>query len=292
MRPWSLLACTTLLPLALSACLVPSEAPRPERWADTPRLSHSARALPKGSAEGEASQGGSLLDQYADRTPRDSAEGKTWSLPTHSKMIVVEALIAAVVDDPGRMLELLTLNASWGTPDRRQLRARPVSTKQDPYGIEFLDAFRAAASRLNTKAKWGCRPLQPNWALLVEAGAEPMWCSFNSTDGYDLLVFRLVKEQGDVRIDYVGLFVTRPTGPTYVHEAGLAPPATPYTKVGPDEIGAGPSLGRGPKAGRPQPRPQPRPQAQPRAASPDAPIPVQPERPIPVQPERPIPVQP
>ena len=276
------LVCSAALSLALigSAGCERRQEPVPEQWAPTPSLSHQARPLPKGSFEGS---GKSLLDEYGSRTPRDASEAKTWLLPNNGKTIIVEALIAAALDDPTLMLQLMTSTASWGWPTRGQLRGRPISTKSDPYGFAFFDAFRGAASRFKAKAKFSCIPLQPNWSMLAEAGAEPMWCNYTADDGLDLLVFRLVKFKGDVKIDYVGLFVDRPTGPTYVPGAGTAPPPTPYTKMlDSDKPKPMPMSGTGPRT-----RSRMQPTARPRPGAADRPISVQADR----NPDKPISVK-
>lgn len=270
----SALASMALVSLALMGCDRRQE-PIPEQWAPTPSLSHQARPLPEGSHEGA---GKSLLDEYASRTSRDSAESASWLLPNNGKTIIVEALIAAAHDDAARMLELVTPTATWGIPDRRQLRARPVRATGDPYGLDFIEVFRNAAARFKAKASFGCVPLQPNWSMLAEAGAEPMWCTYNADDGYDLLVFRLVKFRGEVRIDYVGLFIERPTGLFPGPKAGYIPPPTPYVKLDPSDLPK-PMLGRDPGG-----RARPQPRVRPAAPSGQAPIPVQADR----QPDRPI----
>ena len=228
LRSRRLLASSALACLLLPGCWEARNPPRPEAWAPTPVPTHHPRPLAKGSFEGAQK---SLLDEYADRDYRGPEEANTWRLPTNAKTIIVDLLMAAGKDDPHHMLELLTLDAAWGVPDRREVRGRPISTDEDPLGIEFLTALRAAASRLADKASFSCKPLQPYWGQLADSGAEPMWCSYNSKDGLDLIVFRLVKERGALAIDYVGLFANRQPRATYMPGAGLAPPITPYSKL-------------------------------------------------------------
>ena len=169
LRSRPLLALSALACVMLSGCFEARHPPRPEAWASAPVPTHHPRPLTKGSFEGTES---SLLDEYADREYRGEEE-VTWRLPTNAKTIIVELLMAAGKDDPHRVLELLTLDATWGVPDRREVRGRKVSTKSDPLGIEFLTALRSAASRLAAKASFSCKPLQPNWGQLADAGAEP-----------------------------------------------------------------------------------------------------------------------
>ncbi|HLT39812.1 MAG TPA: hypothetical protein VK034_26200 [Enhygromyxa sp.] len=151
-------------------------------------------------------------------------------LPFQSKTMAVELLIAAAKDDPERMLSLMTQSARWGLPDRRELRARPISTEDDPLGLEFLAAFRKASSRFSKKASFTCTPLQPGWQTFATSGAEPVWCMYNSADNLDIIGIRMVVEGGRVKTDYVGFFPERQSAPSHVANAGDAPPLTPYVK--------------------------------------------------------------
>ena len=267
-----LLASCTML-VGISACNGPRVPPRPETWAETPTPTHSPRPIPKGSYEGAER---SLLDEYGSRTPRELDEIETWRLPTNAKTIVVELLIAAAKDDPRRALEFLGVDAGWGAPHRGQLRRRPIVTPDDPLGVDFLTALRSASSRLGEKAAFSCTPLQPNWGLLADSGAEPMWCSYHSKDGLDLLVFRLVKQQGKLQIDYVGLFAERQTELTFTKDAGLPPPITPYTKV---PVSLAPYEPDKAKSSEPEPS-----EPEPSEPAPSEPAPSEPEADAPEQP--------
>jgi hypothetical protein len=218
-----------LLTLALTACDA-RYPPMPEMWADPGIAPHQKRSdLPPATDEG-ATPDGSLLQSYADRKPRPEAELATWMLPFQAKTMIVELLIAAAKDDPERMQVLLADNARWGLPDRRELRARPISTEKDPWGIEFLTAFRNATSRFGEKASFSCTPLQPGWQTFAASGAEPVWCSYTSTDGFDIIGFRLIMVGGLLKTDYIGFFPTRQSMAIRVPEAGDPPPLTPYPK--------------------------------------------------------------
>lgn len=225
-RP-SVIASFALLSLAACHERYP---PMPEVWVDPPLATHQkSDTLPPASHEG-AGPDGSLLASYAGRQSRPAEELDTWMLPFQAKTMVVELLIAAAKDDPEPMLALLTENARWGLPDRRELRARPISTKKDPLGLEFLAAFRNATSRFSKKATFTCTPLQPGWQTFANSGAEPVWCSYTSSDNLDIIGFRLIMEGGRQKLDYVGFFQDRQAQPRHVINAGDAPPLTPYVK--------------------------------------------------------------
>jgi hypothetical protein len=226
-RP-SVLACT-FIALSLAAC-GERYPPLPEVWVDPPIATHhKSETLPPGTDEG-AGADGSLLASYADRTPRKAEEMATWLLPVNAKTMIVELLIAAAKDDPELMLPLLSSTARWGLPDRRELRARSIVSKKDPLGVEFLTSFRTATSRFSKKASFTCTPLQPGWQTFAASGAEPIWCSYTSTDNLDIIGFRLVMEGGRLKTDYIGFFPEKQTVAMRVLDAGDAPPITPYIK--------------------------------------------------------------
>lgn len=222
------LVLAALASLSLSACQE-RYPPMPEVWVD-PVVSHQpSDSLPPATDEG-AGPDGSLLASYATRQPRPAEELEGWMLPFQAKTMVVELLIAAAKDDPERMLSLMTQNARWGLPDRRELHARPISSKDDPLGLEFLAAFRKATSRLSKKASFTCTPLQPGWQTFAVSGAEPVWCSYTSADNLDIIGFRMIMEGGRQKTDYIGFFTERQNQPSHVVNAGDAPPLTPYIK--------------------------------------------------------------
>lgn len=252
--------------------------PRPETWAKPPVVEHTPRTeLPPATHEGAGPEG-SLLASYAEREPRDADDFASWQLPFQAKTMIVELLIAAAKDDPERLKLLLTDNARWGLPDRRQTRARPIIHDDDPLGLEFLDAFRSATSRFGAKASFTCIPLQPGWQMFASSGAEPVWCTYASSDGLDILAARLIVEQGRVKTDYVGFFTERQSGASLVKDTGDSPPATPYLKQAVSLVP--PELmpdGSNPVVEKPRPRPQPKPEPAPEPAQ-DAPIPVEANR--------------
>ena len=225
----SAIPCVALLTLALSGC-ENTYPPLPEVWVDPPLPTHQPAAkLPAASAEGAGPEG-SLLASFAERDPRKSEEGETWTLPFQAKAAIVELLIGAAKDDPARLAELLSERARWGVPDRRELRARPIFSDADPLGLEFLAAIRKAASRFGAKASFSCTPLQPGWQILAATGAEPMWCSYTSNDRLDIMAFRLMVESNRVKVDYVGFFEERQPQAIRVVGVGDAPPIVPYFK--------------------------------------------------------------
>lgn len=272
-RRLGITACTALISLALGCG--ERYPPMPEKWADPPKAVHQpATELPPGTDEGTGPDG-SLLASYAKRTYRDDAEMATWMLPFQAKTMVVELLIAAAKDDPEQMAKLLSDNARWGIPDRREARARPIIQADDPLGLEFLAAFRKAASRFGAKASFSCTPMQPGWQNLASSGAEPVWCFYNSKDNYDMIGVRLVLEKGRVKTDYVGFFPERQNVAFHMPNVGDPPPSTPYLKRAPElklpELmpdGSNPVLEKPRKAAEPKP-----------AAPAEEPIPVEATKP-------------
>lgn len=225
------LALASLATLALSGC-VPRNPPMPEKWAVPAKPNHSPRALPEPTFDGKGEEG-SLLASYASRKSTTPDKRADWTLPTNAKTLIVELLIAAAHDDAVGVKALMTPGARFGLPDRGELLARAIYQHDDLLGLEFLTQFREVTSRLGKRASFNCRPMQPGWELLVAGGAEPMWCTYTSADGFDLLVFRLVTEGGEARVDYVGYMPERPTGYVRVANIGDRPPTTPFIKTAP-----------------------------------------------------------
>jgi hypothetical protein len=180
-----------------------------------------AGGVPAGTDEGTER---SLLHEYRDtqtETPDVPA------LPDHSKRLIV-LLLQAVTDAPpareAALAKLVHADARWGLPDRRELRARPVF---DPTANEFVHTLRAAASRFSAEAKFTCPPLSPQGSQAARAGDSPMYCYFQSTDGLDMLVFKLSAVAGRAGIEYVGMFDVRPAKPTRADGEPPAPPVRP-----------------------------------------------------------------
>jgi len=198
------------------------------------------RGLPEGSAEGLPE---SLLHEYAARDAAPAAEIRSWDLPAKAKRLVVELLISAAHDDTSRLSELLTTQARWGVPDRREFDARPVF--DNDAGRVFLDTLRSAASRLGRKENLNCPPIMPPVAqTYVRNGAEPMWCFYGSNDGLDILAFKLVLESGSARVDYVGMLTERPTKMS-VRNGVQPPPMTPIVRRPPNTPSRMPELPEG-----------------------------------------------
>ncbi len=185
------------------------------------------RPIPEGSFEGRPNH---LLQLYAEHPIASPQQRFTWQLPFQAKRIVVELLTLAARDDASGIDDLLTEDARFGLPDRRELLARPVF--DDDHGQTFFDALRDAAVRFDAKAAFSCPPLALASQQLVQSGVEPMWCFYTSGDHLDLIVFKLVLERGHPRIAYVGLFEQRPERPVIVTAAGQPPPLTPPIRRG------------------------------------------------------------
>ena len=196
---------------------------RPERTA--PAAPAAARPLPEGAAEGVPEH---LLHEYAGRDLAPDAEIHTWDLPTKAKRVVVELLILAARDDASHLDTIMTQQARWGAPDRREYDARPVTD-----GKDFLDVLRQASSRFARKQNLTCPPIMPPAAqVYVRNGSEPMWCFYGSNDGLDILAFKLVVEGGSAKIDYVGMYAERPTR-MIPRSGSQPPPMTPMVRRGP-----------------------------------------------------------
>lgn len=249
----ALLNCLGLVVLGgfVVACTTPHGAGKEpvESHARAPEPAAAPRALPAGSAEGVPEH---LLHEYAEREPATDAEIQTWQLPFQAKRIAVALLTLAARDEFDGLPALFTRHARWGAPDRREFDARPIFADG---GREFFDAFREAASRFGRKEAFSCPPVVPPAAqVYVRNGAEPMWCAYLSRDGLDVLAFRFAYEGGSAKIDYVGLWRTRPTSGVFARGgpavekmgyARLPPPMTPQVKRGTGPAPIGPFMQSG-----------------------------------------------
>ena len=186
--------------------------------------SATARPLPEGTAEGVPEH---LLHQYADRELAPDAEIRTWDLPTKATRVVVELLVMAARDDASRLHTIMTQQARWGAPDRREYEARGVSDD----GRMFLDVLRQASSRFARKLALTCPPIMPPAAqVYVKNGSEPMWCFYGSNDGLDILAFKILLEGGSAKVDYVGMYAERPSRGIARPGGPQPPPMTPMVR--------------------------------------------------------------
>ena len=184
----------------------------------------AARPLPEGTAEGIPEH---LLHEYAGRDLAPDAEIRTWDLPTKAKRVIVELLIMAARDDASRLHTVMTQQARWGAPDRREYEAREVSDD----GRVFLDVLRQASSRFARKLALTCPPIMPPAAqVYVKNGSEPMWCFYGSNDGLDILAFKVMLEGGSARVDYVGMYAERPNRMIARPGGPQPPPMTPMVR--------------------------------------------------------------
>jgi hypothetical protein len=225
----SLLLCSAVV--ALVGCETPHSAAF-AKVKTAPRAAAGAadaatpRPLPGGTAEGVPEH---LLNEYADREPAPASEVSTWDLPAKSKRLVVELLVLAARDRADGLKGVMTKQARWGIPDRREFEARPVFAADD--GRAFLDTLRQVAARLGRKENLNCPPIMPPAAQnYVRNGAEPMWCFYSSNDGLDILAFKLILEGGSAKIDYVGLHPERPAGMIAPRTGAPPPPMTPLVR--------------------------------------------------------------
>lgn len=223
-----LLAGAGLICASLIGC-TPADPVIPEKWVDPPPATHQPRPMPKATHEGVGEEG-SLLEGYEERSPSKDEDLEQWILPYQSRAAIAELLITVADDDPESLRRLFSDNATWGVPDRRKIGARPIYTADDPLGVEFLTAFRSASMRFKKRARFTLEPL-PGFEMFAATGAEPVWASYASDDGLDIIGLRLIMERGQLKIDYVGFFVERPSNPIRVPNAGDPPPVIPYIKM-------------------------------------------------------------
>lgn len=164
-----------------------------------------------------------ILQLYAKREMFDELEPRTWELPFQSKRLGVALLILAAHDRIEDLDLVLTPDARWGLPDRRQFGARPVFGPDG--GEAFLQAFRTALHRVPASASWKSSPMPPGVQETVRTGTEPAWISFG--EGIDAVVIREVMRDRSARIDYIGFFVEPPEGSIRVAGRPAIPPTVP-----------------------------------------------------------------
>lgn len=208
-----------------------------------------------------------LLDEYKDREVASVGEAAGWTSTSAKRLVVValmlasqdkrvrsdadaeEAIVTAMnkaskeagpvvdadIDSPAnrrhvpvQFRELFTRNARWGWPDRRMPKALDIGD-----GAALFEAFRSAAARFPEKASFQCQPQTPGGEAAVSAGAEPIWCWHQGTQS-DLMAYKLVTEEGRLRIDYVGFFEEAPGGLIRIIGYGNPPPSmVPNKRRGP-----------------------------------------------------------
>lgn len=176
----------------------------------------------------------SLASSYGARTNLDLANLDTRELPMTAKKIIITLLSAAARNDEALVQRLLSPGAGFGLPDRREFEAWPIA-EGDNLSI-FVEALRSVASRFPADAKFNCEPIKPKYIDGVARGEHPMWCSYISADGFDLLVFRLLAINGVAHVDYVGMFETQPTSTSQVPIPALSKSMEPLPPLTPDAV--------------------------------------------------------
>ncbi|MEZ4380272.1 MAG: hypothetical protein R3A79_02915 [Nannocystaceae bacterium] len=227
--PLRLLALSALSALTF-ACSTPHYSADGPDWGLKPapaEVPASGRPVPPGSFEGVPT---SLLNEYASREALTQQEASEWELPFKAKRIIVGLLIAAGHDSYDDLDMFFTEDARWGFPDRRELDTFPIFDRDG--GARFVEAFRQVASRFGAKATFTCPPMVDATTAFVRSGAETYWCWYMSNDNLDVLAFKLVTEKGHGRIDYVGMYPQRPTGPVPIRSEkdDRSPPMSPPVK--------------------------------------------------------------
>jgi len=219
LRGLALVACTAL------GCDWQPNLPDPPTPAAPP-----AMRVPDPIAPAGPSESADILQQYAARPALDEREPRSWELPFQSKRVAVALLIVAAKDRLEDLDLVLTPDARWGFPDRRQFGARPVFGPDG--GEEFLASLRTALHRVPSTASWKSSPMPPGVQEAVRTGSEPMWISFG--EGTDSVLMREVMYDGAARIDYVGFFVEPPEGKIRVVGQRGIPPTMPPPREHPE----------------------------------------------------------
>lgn len=132
-------------------------------------------------------------------------------LPYRAKKLIVMLMAAAARRDEALARSLLSPGAGFGLPDRREFDGWPIAERDNL--ATLLAALGGVASRFPADAHFTCPPIPPDFEDEIARGEHPMWCSFVSADGLDLLVFRLLAIDGLGYVDYVGMFEAQPTSP-------------------------------------------------------------------------------
>jgi hypothetical protein len=157
--------------------------------------------------------------------PALEREAVTWELPFKSKRIVAVLLTTVARDRLQDLPIILHPDATWGLPDPRRLRERPIFADDD--GEAFIAALRIAALRMPENATYS-NPTNFVMGLQehIRGGSEPMWAFYEQ--GFDRILFRFRAIGGRAWIDYVGFNVEPPTSePDYDAVFGPAPPMSP-----------------------------------------------------------------
>jgi hypothetical protein len=163
---------------------------------------------------------GDILQHYAARPDIRDLEPRTWELPYQAQRLAIAMLIIAAKDRPDQLPLVLTPDARWGYPDRREFGATPVFGADG--GEAFIAALRIAAQRLPAKSRWKTAPVAPGVQPFVRSGAEPMWISVGT--GSDAIIVRERVVGGMAQIEYVGFFVEPPSEPIQVYGRPAIPP--------------------------------------------------------------------
>ena len=199
--------------------------PKPDLAGGSAPATNAGRMASDPATAVDVPQGDHLLSAHRAAADEFRAARAGWELPTDAGRIVAAVLGTAATGRTEGLRHLLTDDARWGLPDRRELLARPIFAGDE--GQTFLAAFVRAASRFEGRANVECPPLIPAFHALVSSGAEPLWCVIRDQEGFDLLVFRLRSRSGQPWIDYVGFYEHRPLGPVRVPGGPPPPPILP-----------------------------------------------------------------
>lgn len=167
---------------------------------------------------------GLLLDRPV--VSRDPAQLR---LPDDAPVFVEAVLDRAAADDLAGLLGLLTPEARWGLPDRRQLGGRPIGSTLEQARPSFV-ALRRAAARM-TDATSTCPEPDRRLRAALDRGEHPQWCFWVSADGLDVLALGLRSVDGHARLEYLGVFPERPSEPVTTVGEPPPPPLRPPVEV-------------------------------------------------------------
>jgi len=181
------------------------------------------RSIPKAPGVQE-----NLLDEYAERPLITGDETRQWELPFQAKRIVVGLMIAAAKDDPSQLERIVSRDARWGPPDRREIGSKPVFDPESG-SKEFFEVLRSVTARFPAKTVFNCPPMPNAAQYYVRNGAEPMWCFYmnRSSPQPDVLAVRMAINSGQPKIDFIGMFDTPPSQEELMRLRALRDPAPP-----------------------------------------------------------------
>lgn len=151
-------------------------------------------------------------------------------LPDDAPAFAEAVIDRAAANDLAGFSSLLAPEARWGLPDRRQLGGRPIGSSTSDAGPALV-ALRQAAVRMTTGAAPDCPAPDRRMRAALARGEYPQWCFWLSDDGLDVIALSLRSIEGQVRLEYLGVFPRRPTEPLGVIGEPPPPPLSPRPSI-------------------------------------------------------------